>query len=516
MLPDSPGRQFGWDREYEQRVLSFTPPLSSTVDTRRACGGARAEWLGRRPAFLKQCLGIDPISEARDPFCVSFMNVELDGKSRSVTVAPGYQHLLGPAHRCLYDALSRERWLLRGEATVGKMSRIVPGTGVFVSGDYEAATDNLPHSVALAILRAARKSSRWIPADVWDLAESSLEATVQYPDGSKIAMTCGQLMGNLFSFPLLCLQNYIAFRYFVGSASPVLINGDDIVFRAPREVADRWMRGVGSLGLRLSPGKTLVSESFFSLNSTFFFARGGRACRIPVLRPALLCRENPAPSGVGGGCRTFARGFRGEAKIRADTVYLRWRRRELDALGRSVWRDLRAGVEPEALIRSGLAIREAFFLSVGLENPLPLDRARLGRSSVPDGWVRRPRPSASRKQRRKERAVESVLLARLSDLAWVEKPTSLSRLQRETWKAAVAGSQMPSFTWWNSRRTKWARRRGLYRVVAKRFRADLSLLWKWRSGEKERKVWEYVGLARGTPPPRFVSGGFEGGPATAT
>jgi hypothetical protein len=230
----------------------------------------------------------------------------------------------------------------------------------------------------------------------------------------------------------------------------------------------------------------------------------------------LLCRENPAPSGVGGGCRTFARGFRGEAKIRADTVYLRWRRRELDALGRSVWRDLRAGVEPEALIRSGLAIREVFFLSIGLENPLPLDQARLGRPSVPDGWVRRPRPSASRKQRRKERAVESVLLARLSDLAWVEKPTSLSRLQRETWKAAVAGSQMPSFTWWNSRRTKWARRRGLYRVVAKRFRADLSLLWKWRSGEKERKVWEYVGLARGTPPPRFVSGGFEGGPATAT
>jgi hypothetical protein len=56
----------------------------------------------------------------------------------------------------------------------------------------------------------------------------------------------------------------------------------------------------------------------------------------------------------------------------------------------------------------------------------------------------------------------------------------------------------------------------LYRVVAKRFRADLSLLWKWRSGEKERKVWEYVGLARGTPPPRFVSGGFEGGPAAAT
>nr|UJQ92006.1 MAG: putative RNA-dependent RNA polymerase [Magoulivirus sp.] len=506
----------GWDRGYESRVLSFTPPLSSTSSTRRASGGARAEWLGRRPAFLKQCLGVDPIPEARDPFRVSFMNVELDGKSRSVTVAPGYQHLLGPAHRVLYDALSREKWLLRGEATPSKLSRIVHGTGVYVSGDYEAATDNLPHSVARCILRAARSLSRSIPRDVWDLAESSLDATITYPDGTDVAMTCGQLMGNLFSFPLLCLQNYIAFRYFTRDEGiPVLINGDDIVFRAPREVSNRWMQGVGSLGLRLSPGKTLVSESFFSLNSAFFFATGSKARRIPVLRPALLCRENPAPSGLGGGCRTFARGFRGEAKIRADTLYLRWRSREFAALGRSVLRDLHAGVEPEALVRAGVAKREAFYLSVGLPNPLPLDQVRLGRSTVPDGWVRVSRPRGSRKERRQERAVESVLLARLSDLAWVEKPTSLRALGSQTWRAAVAGSHASSFRWWLGHRNNWKRRRGLFRAVAKRFRSDLSLLWSWRAGEKERKVWEYRGLARDSRPVRFVSAGCGAGPAGA-
>lgn len=105
------------------------------------------------------------------------------------------------------------------------------------------------------ILEAARAESSSVPDVVWELAFDSLHAFVEYPDGSRHAMVRGQLMGNLLSFPLLCLQNYIAWRWcFRGAwkSIPVRINGDDIVFRTSRARYQQWAGTVRQLGLRLS------------------------------------------------------------------------------------------------------------------------------------------------------------------------------------------------------------------------------------------------------------------------
>jgi len=82
---------------------------------------------------------------------------------------------------------------------------------------------------------------------------SSLRAKLWYEDCSvPFEQVGGQLMGSLLSFPLLCLQNYIAFRWVFPASVPVKINGDDIVFRSTLDQFDRWSAVVGQLGLRLS------------------------------------------------------------------------------------------------------------------------------------------------------------------------------------------------------------------------------------------------------------------------
>jgi hypothetical protein len=204
--------------------------------------------------------------------------------------------------------------------------------------------------------------SRHIPGRLWQYALASCRAEIWYPGehcSSKTGCAApgvtgpcqygkcgivdrqrrGQLMGNLLSFPLLCLQNYAAFKYLIPARVPVKINGDDIVFRSDRESAARWMDGVSSLGLTLSRGKTLVFSSVFSLNSTFFKAYPSGVGLIPVIRPACLARR-PAPDSLAPAFRSYARGFKGKTKEDVQAVYLRWRGPQLRALGRSLRRDL--------------------------------------------------------------------------------------------------------------------------------------------------------------------------------
>jgi len=52
--------------------------------------------------------------------------------------------VLVPLHRTIYNRLSKEKWLLRGEARPGEFSEFVRVEGEkMTSGDYEGATDNL-------------------------------------------------------------------------------------------------------------------------------------------------------------------------------------------------------------------------------------------------------------------------------------------------------------------------------------------------------------------------------------
>lgn len=483
-----------WDQGYDSCVSHFCPPLSSCLESTRKSGGSRARWVRRRRDFFDACFGLRPLREPKGPFPVKFMNVELDGKSRSVTVASWKQHLLGPLHRCLYDAVSRKRWLLRGKASRNRFSGdFARRKGeVFVSGDYESATDNLPLSVAEAILMAARELSVEVPDQIWDYALHSLRSSVQYPDGVARVQLRGQLMGNLLSFPLLCLQNYAAFRWCVGDRKiPVRINGDDIVFRSDREIAQHWMDNVSALGLTLSRGKTLVSSSVFSLNSTFFRAREFGVDLIPVLRGAILARQVDVPHALSPGLRSFCEGFRGEARTRAEVLYLCWQKKWLTACGRSLLRDLHMVVSTEALIRSDLMRREAYFLQC-TPCPLPMDQKRMGAATIPDGW-RRVSVSSSRGALRRQREAEACFFSILTDRAWAGVGlVTEKRLCRGTWDQAVAGSLNSSFRWWSTRQKRWNRLRGEFRLTAKRFRLSLSSVFAFEAPKPEKKVWAGV------------------------
>lgn len=128
-------------------------------------------------------------------------------------------------------------------------------------------------------------------------------------------------MGSLLSFPLLCLQNYIAFRFFVSEEEcpddHVRINGDDIVYRAKRHIIERWMGGVASLGLELSSGKTFLDGNFFSLNSTYFWACKGYVKALPVVRLGTLMRCNMG--GIGTALNDFLKPF-GNLALQSGTV----------------------------------------------------------------------------------------------------------------------------------------------------------------------------------------------------
>jgi hypothetical protein len=485
----------GWDLDcgYQRHVESFTPPMSATLSTPRSKGGCRQEWSGRGDDFRDACLGRRRFSVPRS-FDVRFMNVDGAGKSRSLTVASSAQALLGPLHRCLYEAVSRRQWLLRGEATQAKFSSFDrEESEVFVSGDYESATDNLPLEVAEAILSEAERLSRCIPREIWMYARRSLRASVAYPDLSvPLQQVRGQLMGNLLSFPLLCIQNYVAFRWCVSRTecpdSRVRINGDDIVFRATRRVASRWMSTVSSLGLVVSPGKTLVLPGAFSLNSTFFrvgWMTGPRL--VPVLRGRVLAEPCEVPHSLAPGLRTFCRGFRGEARVRAQAFYLRWRGREFRALGRSVVRDLGARVSPASFVRAGLGRAEAFYRSLP-PNPLPVDRVRLG-GTIPEGWVRTPL-SRCRVERRAQECLDRSFWELVRDRAWSGGAVS-RQLSQATWRDATGTGHLQDWLYWHERSSRAYRFRRLFRSLTCRL-PHAGSLWTETSSparSRVRQVW---------------------------
>jgi len=155
----------------------------------------------------------------------------------------------------------------------------------FVSGDYSAATDNLKIAATrIAITEICRKLDVSDSPMVPHIHEILFEQVLIYPPNVKIdpvLQTDGQLMGSVLSFVILCLINLYTYyrslpdeirkRLLSGKLSfkilPVLINGDDILFRAARDQYERWVKAGKQVGFELSQGKNFVHHRFFTVNS---------------------------------------------------------------------------------------------------------------------------------------------------------------------------------------------------------------------------------------------------------
>jgi len=154
----------------------------------------------------------------------------------------------------------------------------------FVSGDYSSATDLLDIDATKLVLETVIDKCSEEDAVLEPHYRAIIhEQVLVYPEDTAppTLQTNGQLMGSIPSFPFLCILNlYTFFKSLTPAVQdlllkgklswkslPVLINGDDILFRASIEQYERWAYESARLGFELSLGKNFVHKRFFTVNS---------------------------------------------------------------------------------------------------------------------------------------------------------------------------------------------------------------------------------------------------------
>jgi len=361
----------GWDASYESFCLTTTPPLSSvsTLDGpcraagSRSNGGCLGQCGGEQDAFLDVVLhGEGELGPVKGELLV----VQSAGKPRPLSKFCASTLALKPLHKTIYGFLKRFRWLLTGDPTAEKLRRagFRAGGGDLVSGDYASATDGLSIEVAQAILETAFSSSIMIPENVREFALRALRPVLGWDLDDEISVSTGQMMGSYLSFPLLCLQNYLAFRWSLrgtagASRVPVLINGDDILFQKSGHF-DKWCSSIQSVGLTVERTKTSVETSWGTINSTLLEWDGESlspqwSARFGMFRPA------EQPGSLGKSFLSFLGGLTEPAlRFSAGREWFRWHLGELRS----------AGVSPVSLGFRGLLSRRLSKLFSLLELPL--------------------------------------------------------------------------------------------------------------------------------------------------
>jgi len=433
----------GWDRsKYESACLNAVLPVKACRQQSRAEGGARSygmsNYWNTHQDYVLDVLTREAPVELLPSRVIS---VETGGKHRIVSKSDVSANLFRPLHTAMYNHLSKFPWLLRGEAKPSRFTEFITKKGeVFVSGDYESATDNLNGHLQRRMLDIILANAVSVPIGIKLGAPQMLSTVleVRREDGSDLVarQERGQLMGNLLSFPLLCLVNYLGFRFFSGCKGPVRINGDDIVFRGTPQEAERWMKGVRRAGLTLSLGKTLVDARYFSLNSMMFKSRDGKPYQIPMIRSTAF-GYRPDCGGlesVAGRFRSFAPGFFGDRRRLLNVRFLQWNRKYICAGGRSLTRGLGMKVSREELARSGLLSWEDHFLSLEKEWSLPARPATLEQNRIPAGWKLRTVEKITKEIREISRQAGPEFV----QCAWSEitDVTCAEQSERE-WKRAV-------------------------------------------------------------------------------
>jgi len=377
----------GWDKGYWDQVNGFTPPNKANVRSKKE-GTYRSQATkdsSSRGVFRRWAGGqvTSPIELG-----VKATAVLTAGKWRVITLSdPGLSHLL-PLHRTIYNRLSKEKWLLRGEARPGEFSEFVRVEGEkMTSGDYEGATDNLNMHVSKHVLRCLLSSATHIPLRVREEALRSLEMEFLFEDSSTLVQKRGQLMGSPLSFPLLCLINFLSFKYAVRREVPVKINGDDIVFRARPDEIEKWFAFVGESGLVVSKGKTLVHGTLLSLNSSYFLSSATGVTGVQHIRASALLKKCEDMSSLTGRVARIKGDLAaGSVRCRAIRVLLRRNFQVIYPAQGSFCRRYNCPIPGNVLKSLGLLERESFYSNLHEEPAALTAYSRQRQLVVPDGW----------------------------------------------------------------------------------------------------------------------------------
>jgi hypothetical protein len=197
-------------------------------------------------------------------------------KVRMITKAEEECWVLKPVQKAMWKALQHFKCFeLTGTPKID-LDYIDTWKGEFLlSGDYEAATDNLHQDIMkLAVDELCKVLPS--PYKEWIQFESQSHI-VKYPEYTNIPdvlQTRGQLMGSLLSFPILCVANAACLGIIKKQSLEeleALINGDDILFRESERKIKSWKRLTKSIGLKPSIGKNYCSRNFGSINSQLIY-----------------------------------------------------------------------------------------------------------------------------------------------------------------------------------------------------------------------------------------------------
>jgi hypothetical protein len=252
------------------------------------------------------------------------------GKWRPITKANWIYGRLKPYQKAIHGHLRKfDQFRLIGktieDVDVELFGKMDLAKESILSGDFEAATDNLHHDASVMtlgwILQNMRSSWSFDMEAHFLAKESMTHLNISY--GEKLQseqmklpgmegvnklmdfeQKGGQLMGSLLSFPILCVINYAMWCEYKARATGlypkatvnnswtkdefVLINGDDIGGVILDGTEKVWQKCVRSVGLTPSMGKNYVSKRFLTLNSQLYTFPNGVPVHEPWVNLALL------------------------------------------------------------------------------------------------------------------------------------------------------------------------------------------------------------------------------------
>jgi len=224
-------------------------------------------------------------------------------KVRLVTRQSWSLSLLTPIQKAWHTAMRQNPiyQLIGGVSVTQALSGLRLERGQkFVSGDYEAATDNLYLRYTEFAARSMLESTTFVLPPGLEAYEPLLrrialrsltEIAVDLGEGGGlIPVKRGQMMGHILSFPLLCLLNRSASCLAIPRSRFMRVNGDDVLFPADDKEYSSWKVSTSQVGLKFSLGKNYFSRDLALINSEFFIwsKEADRLVRLPVANVGLL------------------------------------------------------------------------------------------------------------------------------------------------------------------------------------------------------------------------------------
>nr|UTQ48832.1 RNA-dependent RNA polymerase [Monilinia fructicola botourmiavirus 2] len=257
------------------------------------------------------------------------------GKWRVVTMQSAYvKRVLRPIHEAVYNHLSGFGWLVRGDVKSSDFLGAVRGIRVgedIISGDYEAATDNiyLPVVQMIVDVIAEEGKNEMTEEERSVLVGSFHDLKWESKTGGLHSILRGSMMGNLVSFPILCLLNKACFDlvcdYFHDPSEKRerygRFNGDDCLFTGNKDFFRKWIEVTGWFGLVVNVTKTGTSTRYGELNSNCFDYMKKRFIAKPCLG---FLRKTSEPGEILSGVLNGIKSFRPEVQLRIVNVIMRY------------------------------------------------------------------------------------------------------------------------------------------------------------------------------------------------